>query len=41
MIPDTFDPLYAALGIRRRDWLKTPVTPQPSRACAHLRGDAC
>lgn len=27
MLPDTFDPLFAALGIRRRDWTQ----PQPSK----------
>lgn len=26
-LPDNFDPLYAALGIRRRDWL-APVQPK-------------
>ena len=23
MLPDNFDPLFAALGIRKRDWTKT------------------
>lgn len=27
MLPADFDPLYAALGIRRRNW-----TPQPQKA---------
>lgn len=27
MLPDNFDPLYAALGIKRKEWTKTvPVT---------------
>lgn len=35
MLPDNFDPLFAALGIRKRDWskpapLKT-VTATPAR----------
>lgn len=29
MIPAEFDPLWAALGIKRKDWLKSLVKPTP------------
>ena len=32
MLPDNFDPLFAALGIRKRDWTKiVPATPARTR----------
>ncbi|SAL59514.1 hypothetical protein AWB71_03292 [Caballeronia peredens] len=41
-LPDNFDPLFAALGIRRRDWT-APVQPQQPTRLAGARdlGDAC
>jgi hypothetical protein len=28
MIPDNFDPLYFALGIKRKDWTKPAEAPK-------------
>jgi hypothetical protein len=39
MLPADFDPYFAVMGVKRKDWGK-PVTPQPSRVRAHLEA-AC
>lgn len=39
MIPADFDPYFAVMGVKRRDWTKTPVVPAPSRAHAFGGGE--
>lgn len=35
MLPDNFDPLYAALGIKRKEWTKT--VPGPAKIVTTTR----
>lgn len=36
MLPDNFDPLFAALGIRKRDWSKPVPLKTVTTTCARV-----